>query len=192
MSLADDSVALQLMNQLMDGSQGISVRCCCRCTVLVAIGSCSSPCSNPTRRGCSERPEGVDNCLIFSVLTATTPKSHWYPFRSLKYPLLRQPIPGIQGASGPVTTGHFSHLSPAQFPPASKTDDSWHRLVNPEIQMGSEPLYPNGTSVHYAPVSTKALYASVGLLCQAIKSNTSSHPFPPPGRREGPSTLFPG
>lgn len=142
MSLADDCVALQLMNQLVDGSQGISVRYCCRCTVLVAIGSCSSPCSNPTRKGRSERPGGVDNCLIFSVLRATTPKSHWYPFRSLKYPLLRQQIPRIQGGSGPVTMGQFSHLSPAQFPPASKTDDSWHRLVNPEIQMVLSPCTP--------------------------------------------------
>lgn len=133
----------------------------------------------------------MNNCSIFSVLTVATQKSHWYPFRSLKYPLLRQDSRDTRGL-WPVTMGHFSHLSPAQLPSGSKTDDSWHPLVNPEIQMGSEPLYPNGTSVHYAPVSTKALYASVGLMCQAIKSNTSSHPFPPPGRREGPSILFPG
>lgn len=81
--------------------------------------------------------------------------------------------------------GNFSHLSPVKFPSASKTDDSWHPRVNPEIQMGSEPLYPNGTSLHYAPVSTKALHTSMGLMCQAVKPTTE-------GRREGPSILFPG
>ena len=67
-------------------------------------------------------------------------------------------MPRIQGASGPVTMGCFSHLSPVKLTSASNTDNSWHPPVTPEIQMGSVPLYPDGTSVHCAPVSTKALY----------------------------------
>lgn len=70
---------------------------CCRCTALVAIAiCCSSPCSSPARKGYSKRPGSVHDYLIFSVFTAATPKSHWYPFMSFKYPLLRQSIPRIQ------------------------------------------------------------------------------------------------
>ena len=63
----------------------------------------------------------------------------------------------IQGASGPVTTGSFSHLSPVKLTSASSTGNSWHPPVTPEIRMGSVPLHPDGISIHCAPVSTKAL-----------------------------------
>ena len=66
-------------------------------------------------------------------------------------------MPRIQGASGLVTMECFSHLSPVKLTSASNTDNSWHPPVAPEIQMGSVPLYPDGTRVHCAPVSTKAL-----------------------------------
>ena len=67
-------------------------------------------------------------------------------------------MPRIQAASGPLTVECFCHLSPYKFTSASNTDNSWHPPVSPGIQRGSVPLYPDGTSVHCAPVSTKALY----------------------------------
>jgi len=67
-------------------------------------------------------------------------------------------MPRIQGASGPVTMGCISNLSPVKLASDSSTDNSWHHPVTPEIQMGSMPPYPDGISVHCAPVSTKALY----------------------------------
>jgi len=93
-----------------------------------------------------------------------------------------------------VTMGCFSHLSPVKLTRASSTGNSQHPPVTPEIRMGSVPLHPAGTRVHCAPVPTKALYCE-GLMSQTIKSTQSSvpgHPFPPPGRRLGPSILVPG
>jgi len=67
-------------------------------------------------------------------------------------------MPRIQEASKPATMVCFSHLSPVKLTSVSNTDNYWHPPVTPEIQLCSVPLYPDGISVHCAPVSTKALY----------------------------------
>ena len=135
------------------------MRYCRRCTVVVAIGTCwSSTFSNPTTEGSSERPGKVDSCLISSISKAAIPKAHRYPFGSLKYPLLRQSVPRMHGASGPVTMGCFCHPFPVRLTSASNTDSCWDPPVTTEIQMGSVPIYLDGIRVHCAPVSTRALY----------------------------------
>lgn len=132
----------------------------------------------------------MDDYFIFSVFCSSYTKKPLVPLYVLE--VSSPETVNSKDTSGPVTMGHFSHWSPVKLPSASKTDNFWGPLVSPEIQVGSEPLYPNSTSVHYVAASTKALCTSLGLICQAIKSSTSSHPSPPPGRRKGPSILFPG
>lgn len=92
MSPADHSLALQFMNQLMDGNQGISVGVIIHCqyTAVVGISTCfSSAFSNATTEGSSERPGKVDSCLISSFSNAAILKAHQHSFRPLKYPLQR-------------------------------------------------------------------------------------------------------
>jgi len=135
------------------------VRYCRRCTVLVAVGTrCSSICGNPATKGSSERPGRVESCLIFSVFTVATPDAPSVPLWVLEVPspevIYAKNTRGLQASHD----GCLSHLSPVKLTSASSTDNSWHPPVTPEIQMGSVPLYPDGISVHCAPVSTKALY----------------------------------
>ena len=68
------------------------------------------------------------------MFTVATPKTHQYPFGSLKSPLLRQSLRRIQGACGPVTVGCFCHLSPVKLTSASSTDNCWppHVARDPE------------------------------------------------------------
>lgn len=74
-----------------------------------------------------------------------------------KCPLLRKSMLRIPGASEPVTIQCFCHLSPVKLTSASNTDNSWHPLVTPEIQMGSTLLCLDGiTNTHQ--LSAKALY----------------------------------
>ena len=93
------------------------MRYCCRCTILAAVGTCYSLThSNPTMKGSSKRPSRVHSCSIFSVFTVATPKAHQYPFGSLKYPLLRQVMPRIQGASGWSQWGASPTCPPSSSP----------------------------------------------------------------------------
>jgi len=136
------------------------VRHCHRRTVVVAIGTCcSSTLSNPTTEGSSKRPGKMDSCLISSVSKAAMPKAHRYPFGSLKYPLLRQSIPRMHGASDPGTMGCFCHSCPVRLTSASNTLSSWDPPITPEMQMDSDPLKSDGIQVHCAPVSTRTLYS---------------------------------
>jgi len=117
------------------------------------------PASNSTMEVSSERPGKMDSCLISSVSTAAIPKAHRYPFGSLKYPLLRESIPRMHGASGPVTMGCFCQSCPVRLTSASNTLSFWDSPVTPEMQMDSDPLKSDGIKVHCASVSTRALYS---------------------------------
>jgi len=66
-------------------------------------------------------------------------------------------MPKIPGAFESGMMGCFSCFSPVKLTSASSTDNSWHHLVTPEIQMCSVPLCPDGIGVHCAPISSKAL-----------------------------------
>lgn len=119
---------------------------------MVAIGSCCSAThSNPTTEGSSKRPGKVDSCLIFSEPAVATSKAQWYLFGFLKYPLLRESMARIYGASGLVTIGCFCHLFHVRF----TSDNDWDPSVTPEIQMCSAPLHPDGVRVHCTLLSTK-------------------------------------
>lgn len=80
-------------------------------------------------------------------------------FGSLKYPLLRQSVPRMHRASGPVTVGRVCHLFPARVTSASSTVMCWDPPVTPEIEMGFAPQYLDGIKVHCTLVSTKAQYS---------------------------------
>jgi len=144
-------------------------------------------------KGSSKRPSRVYSCLIFSVFTVATRKAHQYPFRSLKYPLLRQVMPRIQGASA-SHSGVLFLLVPCQ---AHLSLQYRQLLASP-----CHSRYPDGFCVpiswcHQCPLCTSLQkpYTSVGLMSQAIESTQSSvpgHPFPSPGQRLGSSILVPG
>jgi len=165
------------------------VRYCRRCTAVVAIGTCcSSTLSNPTMEGSSERRGKMDSCLISSFSTAPMPKAHRYPLGSLKYPLLRQSISRMHGASWPVTMGCFCQSCPVRLTSASNTLSSWDPPVTPEIQMDSAlvNLMALKDTVHQCPLE---LYTLVDLTCQTTESTPSNKcdcPFPSPGWRQGP------
>lgn len=89
-SLADYSLAFQLINKFMDGNQGVLVRYCSQCIAVAAINTCfSSPLRNTTTEWLSERSGKVDSCLMSSTSKTAIPNAHWHPSESLKYPILR-------------------------------------------------------------------------------------------------------
>lgn len=104
-----------------------------------------------------------------------------------KCPLLRKSMLRIPGASEPVTIQCFCHLSPVKLTSASNTDNSWHPLVTPEIQMGSTLLCLDGiTNTHQ--LSAKALY-----LCGSNPHSPGCPviPFPLLAKGRDPLFLFP-
>jgi len=108
--------------------------------MVVIATCCSSTLSNSTMEGSSERPGIMDSYLISSVSKVAMSKAHRYPFRSLKYALLRWPIPSIHRASGPVTMGCFCHSFAVRLTSASNTLSSWDSPVTPELQRDSDPF----------------------------------------------------
>lgn len=121
-----------------------------------SITFCSLTFSSPTSEGPSERQGRVDRCFISIVSMAAVWRAHQYPFESLKCPWLRQSLPRVPRASGPVTMwGFCQSFCQAGFSLIS----CWDAPVTPEIQMGSAPLQLDGIRVHCAPGSAKALYS---------------------------------
>lgn len=92
--------------------------------------------------------------------------------KPLEYTLLRQSMPKIHGASGPVTIECFSHLSPVKLTSVSNTDNCWHLPVTPVIQVGSVP-YTLMAPVYAVHQCLPDPYTSVDLMCQATESRES-------------------
>ena len=67
-------------------------------------------------------------------------------------------MPKMHGASGPVTIGCFFHSFPVRLTSAFTKVKSCDPPVTPAIETDSALTYFDGTNVHCAPVSTKALY----------------------------------
>jgi len=148
---------------------------------VVAMGTCcSSTLSNPTTEGTSERPGEMDSCLISSISRGAIPKAHRYPFGSLKYPLPRQSIPRMHGASGPVTMGCFWHSCPVRLqPPVHSALGTPLSLPKCKWTLTLWNLMALKYTVHQCPLE---LYTLVDLTCQATEftlSNKRGCPFPP-------------
>lgn len=157
-SLPDPFLALQLMNQVKDGNQRISIG-----VILPLVCHHGSNghllffnLQQAHNRGIFQEVRQGRQLFNLLYIHGGYTKTHWYNFGSLKYPFLGQSMPRIHGASGLVTIGAFA--SPVKLVPASNRHNCWDSPVTPEIQVGSMPLYPDVIRVPYAQMSNKDFY----------------------------------
>lgn len=94
----------------------------CQCISAVMIGtSYSLTLINPITEGSSKSLGKTGNSLFPSVSRTAIPAAYQYPFVSLKYPLLRQTMPKIHGASELVTMVCLFHTFLVTLTSASNT-----------------------------------------------------------------------
>jgi len=140
-----------------------------RCTVVVVTGTCcSSTCNSPTMEAVIWKPSKADSSLIFSVSTAAIPKAHRHPFGSLKYPVLRQSIPRIYGAPGPVTLAFASLFQWGSLqPPTQLTLKNSLSLQKYRLVLFLINSVALRCTVHHCPPEP---HVFVVLVCQTIES----------------------
>lgn len=153
---------------------------------MIATGTRSSSIHRKsTMEGSPKKPWEVDSGLIFSVFTVVTPKTHLYPFGSLKYPLLRYLCQGYTGLPGGNMVGWIcclTLLSSTQAP-VQKTVGMPLSLHKSRWVLCPYNLMASGYTVLW---SLPKSHSSVDLMFQAIKSTQSrkpGHPFPLPGQK---------